>query len=137
MSYNPPIVLTGDRQRQYAKQQIDKAPDGWTVKISDPTRSELQNKKLWPMLKDVADQADWHGMKLSKEEWKEMFTAGLKGSKVIPGLEGGFVTVGMSTSVMGKKLFADLITYIMAFGDQRGVVWSEPYRDDEYKDFTG
>lgn len=126
MTYIPPIKLVDEQRRNYAKSLIDKAPEGWVVSITDATRTKEQNAKLWPMLEDVARQVEWHGLHLSKEEWKEMFTAGLKGSKVVPGLEGGFVTVGMSTRVMGKQLFSDLVTYIYAFGDARNVVWSEP-----------
>ncbi len=123
------IRLIGPTQRAHAMQCLSQIPDGWVVTMRDETRTMEQNRKLWPMLQDVAEQVEWHGMKLSKEEWKDMFTAGLKGCKVIPGLEGGFVTIGMSTSNMGKKLFADLVTYIYAFGDSRDVVWSEPVAD--------
>ena len=134
MTNSKQIRLIGPTQREYAKAQIDQAPDGWTVDIKEPSRSAMQNRKLWPMLKDVSDQVEWHGVHLKPADWKEMFTAGLKGCQVVPGLEGGFVTIGMSTSAMGKKMFADLITYIGAFGDQRGVVWSEPRGMDDWGD---
>lgn len=102
------------------------APEGWIVKVSEPTRSLDQNAKLWPMLTDVSDQVEWYGTKLTEWEWKDVFSAALKKSKVVPGLDGGFVVLGQRTSTMTKGEFSDLIALISAFGDEHGVKWSEP-----------
>ena len=104
------------------------APDGFAVTIGERTRTLDQNAKLWPMLHDVAQQVDWYGNRLSEDEWKDVFSAALKKQKVVPGLDGGFVVCGQSTSKMGKREFADLIELIYAFGAERGVAWSEPHQ---------
>ena len=123
------LILIGKAQRDMAKAGIDRAPDGWAVRIQPNTRTMDQNSRLWPMLADVAAQVSWHGTNLDTDEWKDMFTAALKRTKVIPGLTGGFVTCGMSTSRMNKRDFSDLIELIYAFGAERDVKWTEPSHD--------
>ena len=78
------------------------------------------------MLADVSQGVDWYGHKLSPEDWKVVFTAGLKRQRAVPGLDGGFVVLGESTSKMDKETFAQLIDLIDAFGTQHGVAWSDP-----------
>lgn len=87
-------------------------------------RTGEQNAKMWALLHDLVAQTMWHGIKLTAEEWKTLFTAGLKQQKVIPGLEGGFVVCGEQTSSMSKRELAQLIELIVMFGDQRGVKWT-------------
>lgn len=94
--------------------------------LGRPRRTLDQNAKLWPMLTDVSRQVDWHGEKLTPEEWKDVFTAGLKRQKAVPGIDGGFVVLGAHTSTMDKREFIDLIELIAAFGSERDVIWSEP-----------
>ena len=111
--------------RKNAHIAIDNAPDGWVMEIKEKTRSLDQNAKLWSMLTDVSRQVDWYGNRLTQEEWKDVFSSCLKKQKVVPGIEGGFVVCGQSTSKMGKKEFSDLVELIQAFAAERGVVWSD------------
>ncbi|HJV73139.1 MAG TPA: recombination protein NinB [Noviherbaspirillum sp.] len=122
------FVLANDHARRNAAQFCMTAPDGWFIRGSEPTRTLDQNAKLWPMLDDISKQVVWYGEKLSKEEWKDVFTAGLKKSRVVPGIYGGFVICGQHTSTMPKRLFCELIELMYAFGAQRApaVVWSDP-----------
>lgn len=120
------FILAHPLARANAKRAIDEAPDGHYVEIKEPTRNLEQNAKLWAMLAEIAAQTDWHGVKLSSEEWKDLFSAGLVKSKVVPNMDGtGFVILGQRTSKMSKREFADLITLIQAFGDERDIKWSE------------
>jgi hypothetical protein len=96
------------------------------LSIGRPRRTLDQNSKLWAMLSDVSRQVDWYGQKLTPENWKDVFTAALKRQAVVPGIEGGFVVLGTSTSRMEKQEMVDLIELMLAFGAERGVVWSEP-----------
>lgn len=111
--------------RRRAAESCMTAPEGYVCVISEAKRTLDQNSKLWPMLYDVSNQIDWYGNKLTAEEWKDVFTAALKKQKVVPGIDGGFVVCGQSTSQMGKKEFAELIEIIYAFGSEKGVKWSE------------
>jgi hypothetical protein len=113
------FVLSHDTARQRAQEAIKSAPQGYIVKITEPTRTLDQNALLWPLLDCVSKQVDWYGNKLTKEEWKDVFTASLKKQKVVAGLEGGFVMCGSSTSKMGKRMFSDLCELIFAFGASR------------------
>ena len=92
--------------------------------IEEQKRSTEQNAMLWSVLSDLAKQVQWHGEKLTKEEYKDLLTAGLKKQRAIPGIDGGFVVLGTSTSKMAKQEMSDLITLAHAFGDERGVNWS-------------
>jgi hypothetical protein len=92
--------------------------------IKREKRSLDQNALLWSCLTDLSKQVEWYGHKLTKEEFKDLLTAGLKKQKAIPGIDGGFVMVGSSTSGMTKEEMSDLITLAHAFGDERGVNWS-------------
>jgi hypothetical protein len=96
-----------------------------TLEARKQTRSTEQNRRLWAMLGDVSDQVVWHGRKLTSEEWKHVFSASLKRQDVVPGLDGGFVVLGLSTSKMTVSEMSDLQTLIEAFGAQQGVHFAE------------
>ncbi|ELY3575029.1 recombination protein NinB [Cronobacter sakazakii] len=109
-----------------AIQQIHPDPEiPLIVTIQEKTRSVEQNKRLWATLRDVSEQVVWHGMKLDSEDWKHIFTAALKGQRSAPGINGGFVVLGQSTSKMKVSEFSELLELIYAFGAERGVRWSE------------
>ena len=120
------VILRGPEQRARARQWVQDAPDGYAITFAPMTRTLDQNAKLWPMLEDVARQVCWHGAYLGTDDWKNMFTASLRKSRVVPGIDGGFVVTGLSTSNMSKSEFSELIELIYAFGAERGVEWSEP-----------
>jgi hypothetical protein len=101
-----------------------------SIYLGRPRRTLDQNAKLWPMLTDVSKQVTWYDVKLLPEEWKDVFTAALKKQRAIPGIDGGFVVLGAHTSVMNKRDLAELIELIYAFGAERGVVWTEPKKEE-------
>lgn len=97
-----------------------------SIKEHKTTRNIQQNSCMWATLTDISKQVDWYGQKLSKEEWKDVFTASLKKQKVVPGLDGGFVVMGEHTSKMSISEMSELIECAMAFGTQHSVKWSAP-----------
>jgi hypothetical protein len=97
-----------------------------TLEIRPEKRSDAQNRRLWAMLADISAQVDWYGQKLTSEEWKDVFSASLKRTKVVPGLDGGFVVCGQSTSKMTKAEMCELQELMEAFGDERGVKFRAP-----------
>lgn len=117
--------LVHETARKLAAAQCQLAPDGYIVEIKPATRTLDQNARLWAMLTDVSQQVDWYGRKLSNEEWKHVFSASLKRQDVVPGLDGGFVALGQSTSKMTKRELGDLMELISAFGVQHGVVFND------------
>ena len=120
------LILTGEAARKAACREVLAAPEGYAVTIAERTRSLDQNALLWALLHELSVQTDWHGMKLSPDEWKDLMSAGLTKSKVVPNMEGnGFVILGQRTSKMGKREFSDLCELILAFGAERGVRFSD------------
>jgi len=122
---NKTFILANDMVRRNAQEAIKTAPQGFFVTIKQPTRSLMQNNRLWALLTDVSQQVDWYGRKLAPQEWKDVFTAAMKKQDVVPGIEGGFVVLGRSTSNMTKAEMNDLQEIISAFGAQHDVKWSE------------
>jgi NinB protein len=129
VSDNRHYILAHDTARRLAAAQCMTAPAGWHVRITPPTRTLDQNARLWAQLNDVSDQVVWHGRKLSKDEWKHVFSASLKHQDVVPGLDGGFVVMALSTSKMNKKELSDLMELISAFGAQQGVQFQDQARE--------
>lgn len=97
---------------------VQKAPDGYVVEIRPPKRTDAQNRKLHAMLGDVASQQTCYGHKLTVEEWKRWFSAGLWQQKIVPGMEGGFVMLGEKTSNMSIKKINEMIELISFWGSQ-------------------
>ncbi len=96
------------------------------VEVRKETRSLAQNALLWATLTDISKQVDWYGRKLTPEEWKHVFTASLAKQDVVPGLDGGFVVLGKSTSKMTKAEMSELQELMQAFGAQQGVKFTSP-----------
>lgn len=96
-----------------------------TLELRPEKRSDAQNRRLWAMLTEISEQVDWYGQRLTPEEWKHVFSASLNKQKVVPGLDGGFVVLGLSTSRMTKGEMAELQTLMEAFGAERGVAFSD------------
>lgn len=95
------------------------------VTLKRAKRSSEQNRRMWAMLGEVSAQVNWHGQKLTSEEWKDVFSASLKRQSVVPGLDGGFVVLGQRTSAMTVAEMSELQELIEAFGAQQGVRFSQ------------
>lgn len=121
------IRLVGDTQRAYAHRCVEEAPLGHVVKIAEETRRDAQNRKLWPMIKDIQDQVA--GMEIySAEDMKLRFMDAL-GSELrfLPKLEGaGMFPVGARSSELTVQQFSGLIELLFKFGAEHGVQWTDP-----------
>ena len=96
------------------------------VTLDREKRSNDQNSLLWALLADVSEQVVWHGQKINPEGWKHILSAAWKQQTTYPGIGGGIVMFGQSTSKLSKKNFSDLIEVIYWFGAEQGVRWSAP-----------
>lgn len=118
--------LISPHVRSNAIAAINEAPDGWIVTISEPKRSLEQNAALWSALHEIAAQIEWYGQKLSAEDWKDMLTASLRKSRVVPGIDpGSYVVTGLHTSKMTVAEMSALLELAYAFGAERGVVFHD------------
>ena len=96
-----------------------------TLCIKKETRSSEQNRLMWAALTDIANQVDWHGSKLSAEDWKHLITASLRKQRVVPGIDGGLVALGQSTSKMSKEEMSEVLECALAFGAEHNVIFKE------------
>lgn len=134
MSERITLSLYNAQQAHQAIQTAWMHAKGWltvgdtrlTLEIRPEKRSDAQNRRLWAMLADISAQVDWYGQKLTSEEWKDVFSASLKRTKVVPGLDGGFVVCGQSTSKMTKAEMCELQELMEAFGAEKGVRFTAP-----------
>lgn len=120
---NPTFPLRNEMDRQRAincLQKIDLSA-GWTWTMREEVRSDPQNRRMWAMLRDISRQVEWYGQKLSDEDWKHIFSAGVEKQRAVPGLDGGFVVLGISTRKQSKKWFNDMFLVMEAFASERGV----------------
>jgi hypothetical protein len=122
------LILANDTVRARAINWITKAPPGTRLTFQKPRRSVDQNNKFWAMATDIATQVEWHGLKLTPDDWKLILLDALKRElRVVPTIDGrGFVNLGRSSSDLSKEEMSDLIELMYAFGTERGVRWSEP-----------
>ena len=95
------------------------------VTIADEKRSDSSNRKMWGMLRDVARQVEWYGQKLKDEDWKHIFSASVEKQRAVPGLDGGFVVLGLSTRKQSQTWFSDMFEVMEAFAAERGVRWTQ------------
>jgi hypothetical protein len=122
------ITIKTPGHKKEAIDIISKIPLGgsWEIAFRETSKRSLdQNNLLWAMLGDISNQIKWHGIKMTPESWKDLFTAGLKRSMVIPNLENdGFVVVGLHTSTMTIKEMSELIELMTAFATEHNVKFS-------------
>jgi hypothetical protein len=112
--------------RNLIERWANNVPEGTTVEFRAPRRSIDQNALMWSLLGQISKQVDWYGQKLSSEDWKDVLTASLRRTRVVPGIDAGtFVPLGMRTSQMTKEEISDLLELIYAFGAERGVKFRE------------
>jgi hypothetical protein len=121
------IICDSAARREQAAAWALKAPAGTRITFNESKRSVPQNDRMWAMLTDVARQLEWHGTRLDANEWKLLFLDALgRESKIAPGIEGGIVNLGMSSSGLSKDEMTDLMEYIASFGVRHGVKFGEP-----------
>jgi hypothetical protein len=98
------------------------------LEIRADTRSLASNRLLWQRLTEVSQQVEWHGVRMTPEEWKDVFSAARKQQRVVPSIDGtGFVVIGERTSQYTQPEMTEMLDLIEAFGMERGV----RFRDHE------
>lgn len=120
------FIINGSADRSRIAHLAATVPDGTRVEFKKAKRTLPQNDLLWARLTDVSRQVEWHGRKLTPTDWKDVFTAALRESRVVPGIDPGtFVALGLHTSDMTKEEMGELLDLIDAFAAERGVELSD------------
>jgi len=115
---------------------VKKLPLGeWIVtfkessKWSDPSRAYLHIR-----IREVSKQVKWYGQWLSEEDWKIMFSSAMhQESRIVPGINTAFVSLGYHFSEASQKEVNDAIEFVHVFGTERGVKFSERPRPESQK----
>jgi hypothetical protein len=111
------ITLTR-ANRALAKTGVDRAPDGWTLELREPKRSDDQNRALWGLLNQIQRQRPIHnGVKMTADLWKATFMDALGAEmRLLPKLDGdGFFPAGHRTSGLTTGEFSNLIELMLAW----------------------
>lgn len=103
------------------------------IEVSPPKRTLSQNRKMWPLLHDLAVQVTWFGEKYDEDDWKDLITALVakmhkQEQRTAPGIGGGVVMFGQRTSKMRVQQMVEVIEAIYWFGTEHGVRFSEDSR---------
>ncbi len=119
------IKLSGYMAKERAKRLIDEAPANYVVAIGEETRSQEQNRLMWPLIADIRAQVP--GMDaFSADDIKLRFLHALgQELRFLPELEGsGLFPVGQRSSTLSKTQFTALIELMFEYGSRHGVRWS-------------
>ncbi len=139
------LTITGEVARKAICNHVMAADEGYIVTIAEPVKRRIQEEKYHAMIGDIADQCLFMGRKWSREEWKRLLidayvrvsreNAKAEGKpdpfagqgEIVPALEGGgFVQLGVQSRKFKVKQAAEFIEYLLDYGENNLVVWTEP-----------
>lgn len=125
------VILHGESQRRHARELVEKAPAGSVVRVSAPRRTIPQNDRMWAMLSDVS-RSKPEGRMHTPEVWKALFMHACGHAVQFEmGLSGEPFPVGFRSSRLTVEEMGELMEFISAWGSERGVMWTEPERQDD------
>lgn len=127
MSDRAVVTLRTQIDRDKASRWCQGVATGSKVVFYGPQRSIDQNSALWAALGDIARQRDYHGLKLTADDWKILFLDALdRETRMVPNLDGtGMVGIGRSSSSLSKEEFSGLLSIVYEWGSRNGVEWSD------------
>jgi hypothetical protein len=121
------FFLVHTEARKRAAECVKTAPDGYSVTVQPPKRTNAQNAAMWPILEAFSAQLQWpvngRMVSMTPEEWKDVLTAGFRQetTRLAMGLDGGVVMLGSRTSEMLKPDFSEFLEFLHATAVSRGV----------------
>jgi hypothetical protein len=120
-------VIQNRDQLVIAFKLISALPFGYVLEARDRTRTDDQNRLLWPMLGCFEKQANIQGRTFKDAQWKSIFMEALgHEQEILPSLDGSrWFPAGLRTSKLGVKEFSDLIELMNAEAAERGVELGE------------
>jgi len=132
MSNKRTVKLITKEARQRAVALIFAAPEGYVVTIAEESRTQEQNRLMWPLIADIQSQVP-SMQTFSADDIKLRFLHALGTElRFLPELEGaGMFPVGQRSSTLTKAQFTGLIELLFPYGEKNGVVWS--YKSQEVR----
>lgn len=118
------ILTLTKGNRDKAVHGVKHAPDGWTLELREPRRTDDQNRALWGLLNQIQKQRPKHlGVQMTAETWKAVFLQALGTEMVfVPTLDGsGMFPLGHRSSQLTKAEFTGLIELMLAWCASEGI----------------
>lgn len=144
MSAKQTFILVHSTARNRAMHAVVHAPEGFMVTIQEPVKKRVQEEKYHAMIGDISKQCQHIGRKWDLESWKrllvDMFADEMRAAgtplhhdgQVVPSLDGRrIVQLGIQTREFRVKEAAQFIEFLIAYGAEHGVFWTEPVREAE------
>jgi hypothetical protein len=120
------IKLIDDARRVYACGEVMRAPVGWLVRISEPKRSDDQNRRFHAMIDDLVRQEP-EGRVLSKDMWKAIVIHSWRKDTVFErDLDGDIFPGPKRSSELSVREMGECMEIMNVYAAKHGVVWSEP-----------
>ena len=111
--------------RRLAAEEVQNAPDGYCVTVSEPTRTLEQNAAQWPYLEGFARQKQLciNGVMqyVTNDDWKDVLTGCWNGEMRMAAFDGKVIMLPQRTSTMSKKVFSEWLEFLIAMAAQSGV----------------
>lgn len=107
---------------------------GGSVRLTwKPTdrRTQEQNDKIQPMARDISKHVQWavagRQRFMPAEKWRHFFAGHIRAeSWMVPKIDGdGILILGVGSSELSVKEAVNCVDLMYAFGNERGVEWSE------------
>ena len=95
------------------------------IKPYRATRSAEQNRLLWALYNDIAEQAVVRGNRFSADCWHEFLCGELLGKTDMRLPNGEIVTRRVSTASLNVEEFSNYVDRVSAWGADQGVVFEE------------
>ena len=97
------------------------------VEVRDVTRTDEQNRLLWPILKAFSEKVEIRGQRLDPDQFKcVLMHAWGQEVETLPTLDGkSWFPVGFRSSKLGKREFSSFLEFIQAEAALRGVEWEK------------
>ena len=102
-------------------------PHDGDYRTTDEIRTDAQNRIFHALIRDISEQVVWANGHMTEEQWKLLTMGSAHGQEIVPNIfdpQAGFVVVNKRrSSGLVIPEMADVITQLIAFGNERGVKW--------------
>tara|TARA_X000001316_G_C922015_1_gene36749 strand:- start:895 stop:1299 length:405 start_codon:yes stop_codon:yes gene_type:complete len=117
-------LITSRAELETAFREIAQYPYGYMLIAREPTRTDEQNRLMWPLLKEFERQGDIQGRTFRDFQWKSIAMEALgHEQEFLPSMDGSrWFPAGLRTSKLSKQEFSDLIELLYAEAAKRGIV---------------
>lgn len=119
------IYTLSQNSRPAIYERVKNTPDGYVIRISEPTRTLEQNALLHAELQEIAEKVKWAGNYLDVDDWKRLLTAAWMRATdrkvlLLPAVDGhGIDALYRRTSTLSKSELSELVSYIQAWKADR------------------